>query len=410
MVMHDDASADDVTKALTQKAGIRAVTTSRELRAGTDPSSIPPDDAVDAIVLERLGVIVVAPPEGGAAGLTALQAQLPGVLAMEPELYRWAIGDVDTGWLRGFRDGVNAVYDNLVGGQGPAATSAPPDSRFVDGPDRTWGLQAIGARSKDATGRGVRIAVLDTGIDANHPGFPQLAERRSFVRGEDPQDHNGHGTHCAGTICGSADDAPFLFSVAPDVELYVGKVLSNAGFGSDGDILAGIEWALDSGCRVISMSLGADVPTPSVAYERLARSALEDGALIVAAAGNNATRPLSRGFVGQPANCPSVLAVAAVDQTLSVAPFSAGGVAGQPASCPDVAGPGAQVFSSWPLPGRYRAISGTSMACPHAAAVAATWAEAAAVGGRPLWDRLVETTQPLAGDRGDVGRGLIRVP
>ncbi len=281
---------------------------------------------------------------------------------------------------------------------------------------RTWGVAAVGADRSPFTGKGIRIAVLDTGFDAGHPDFAgRSVTALSFVGDDDPDDAQGHGTHCTGTAAGpfGSGNLP-RYGVAPDAEIFVGKVLSDAGAGLEIDIIAGVEWAIANGCHVISMSLGRPTQPgeiPSAAYERSGRRALAAGCLIVAAAGNDSARQF--GFVapvGAPANALSILAVAAVDDTGAVAPFSSGAI-DPPGGAVDIAGPGVGVFSSFPRPQLYKCLSGTSMACPHVAGVAALWAESnAGLRGRALWDALVASALPLDAPPGDIGAGLVRAP
>jgi subtilisin family serine protease len=200
------------------------------------------------------------------------------------------------------------------------------------------------------------------------------------------------------------------YGVTAEVEIFAGKVLDDGGAGTDASILAGIDWAITNGCRVISMSLGADIRAVSTAYETVGRRALAANALIVAAAGNNASRAFgNRGFVGVPANSPSVMAVAAVDADLRIADFSA-------ASNPveggqiDIAAPGVDVYSAWLMPRRTNTISGTSMATPHVAGIAALWAQATGAGAQALWDALVQAAQDLDLPASDVGAGLVQAP
>lgn len=173
----------------------------------------------------------------------------------------------------------------------------------------TWGLQAIGALRSTATGDGVRVAVLDTGVDVEHPDLVgRNLVTSSFITGETVQDGHGHGTHCIGTACGprTLDGGPG-YGVACEADIYAGKVLSNEGFGDDGGILAAISWTIANGCRVVSMSLGSDIDpgTPhSRVYERVARRAMDRGTLIIAAAGNASNRPGEVAPVGHPPTAP----------------------------------------------------------------------------------------------------------
>jgi subtilisin family serine protease len=201
------------------------------------------------------------------------------------------------------------------------------------------------------------------------------------------------------------------YGIAHKALIHIGKVLSDRGSGGDAGILAGIDWAMHNKCAVISMSLGANVPTTSVAYETAGQRALNAGTLIVAAAGNNANRAAGNfGFVGRPANSRSFMAVAAVDSNLKVANFSARDTVHAAGTAVDIAGPGVAVYSSWLMPTRYNTISGTSMATPHAAGIAALWAEATGARGAALWQTLIVNARNLSATVADVGRGLVQAP
>ena len=231
------------------------------------------------------------------------------------------------------------------------------------------------------TGSGIKVAVLDTGMDLLHPDFAGSSiVSQSFVPGEDVQDGMGHGTHCIGTACGFKDINNRRYGIASESTIYVGKVLSNAGSGATGWIIAGMEWAIVNGCQVISMSLGNTDRNPSIAYENVGRRALKNGCLIVAAAGNHGP-----GTVGQPANSESIMAVGAVDSCLKAPDFSSpSGVF--PGAKVDIAAPGVNVYSSVPVDkGRYDAFRGTSMATPHVAGIAALYAESTGKRGVQLW-------------------------
>ncbi len=277
----------------------------------------------------------------------------------------------------------------------------------------TWGLQAVGADVSTATGKGVKLAVLDTGWEKNHPDFTgRSITTKSFITGEDVQDGHGHGTHCIGTAAGPRKPATLPgYGVAHEAEIFAGKVLSNAGSGSDGGILAGIDWAISNGCAVISMSLGADVPagTPySQVYETVAQRAMAKGTLIIAAAGNASARPARVAPVGHPARCPSIIAVAAIDVNRAIAQFSSGSAdkIGQI----DVCAPGVDVYSSFKLPEKHRRLRGTSMATPHVAGVAVLIAERTGARGYELWARLAGTALRLPLPSTDIGSGLVQAP
>jgi subtilisin len=339
----------------------------------------------DGLVLRDIGVALVSADPSQLTALTAA-TDAPGPIGLvEPERIVQAIGK-------------------------PAVSTAAA----VDESTYTWGLQAVGAPQSKATGAGVRVAVLDTGLDLKHPDLSgRTITSKSFVKGEDVQDGHGHGTHCVGTSCGPRKPKTGPgYGVAHKAEIYAGKVLSNGGSGGDGGILAGIAWAIASGCRVVSMSLGAATQPGdpySRIYERVAHRALARGTLIIAAAGNESDR--DNGLiapVGHPANCPSILAVGALDVAGKVADFSCGTV--DTVGAVDIAGPGVNVYSSWPMPTRYKRISGTSMATPHAAGVAALISQATGASGYELWARLALSARRLPLLSTDVGAGMVQAP
>lgn len=304
----------------------------------------------------------------------------------------------------------------------PGILSARPEfflfntSAHRDTAEAIWGVHTVGADRSPFTGRGIKLAILDTGLDLDHPDFAgRRIVHRSFVEGEGVDDVQGHGTHCAGTAAGSVrTEGGTRYGVAPDAELHIAKVLSDRGAGREGDILAGLVWAADEGCAVISMSLGRTVRpgearTPE--YEEAASYALDRGALVLAAAGNDSRREYGLiAPVSEPANAPSILAVGALDPMLHVAPFSNGGIDGQGGEV-DLAAPGVGILSTVPMPRRYASFDGTSMACPHAAGIAALWAESdPRLRGRALGEALILATRTLDLPGRDVGAGLVRAP
>jgi subtilisin len=376
LVLLEDDAVDAGARELSRVAGIRALST----------RDVGPDHT-GAVILHELGVAVVS-PDGDQLTALARSAVEPGPISMvEPERVVVAIE--------------------------PAAPVVE-EPQTADESTFTWGLQAVGAATSAATGEGIRIAVLDTGLDLQHPDLAgRTIVTMSFIQGEEVQDRHGHGTHCIGSACGPRQltDGPG-YGVAHQAEIYAGKVLSNRGSGADGGILSGIDWAITNGCAIVSMSLGA--PTQpgqpfSQTYERVAQRALDRGTLIVAAAGNESSRadgiiaPLSH-----PANCPSILAVGAIDVHGAIADFSCGTV--DHGSAIDLVGPGVDVHSAWPLPQRTRRISGTSMATPHVAGVAGLIAQATGARAYELWARLAQTAKRLPLPSTDVGSGLVQAP
>lgn len=416
VVFDDDVHGDPgaITEALESVAGVRNVASTRDFESGAlDLDRV---ESADATVFAALGVAVVAADPSRRAGMAAVAEADARIVAVEPERILRAIEDrpVSLEYARGFRDGVSGLYDHLSahGSAGVALDAAGP-SGFTDNAAFTWGLQACGAAISPHTAADVAVAVLDTGLDLTHADFAgRPIVSQSFVAGVTAQDGHGHGTHVVGTSCGLADPPgpSRRYGVATGAKILVGKVLGDQGGGSDGQILAAIDWALTNGVQVISMSLGADVQEVSAAYETVGRRALQAGTLIVAAAGNNAKRSAGDpGFVGMPANSPSIMAVAAVDANLRIAEFSARSSTA-PGGKIDIAGPGVAVYSSWPMPARYKSISGTSMATPHVAGVAALLSQATGARGAQLWAKLTQTARPLSLPSADVGAGLAQAP
>ena len=293
---------------------------------------------------------------------------------------------------------------------------AVAEARTFDETHVTWGLQATGVSSSRFTGRGVRVAVLDTGFNLSHPDFRQRSiTAKSFVPGLEVEDAAGHGTHCIGTACGPRTPAvPPRYGIASDAEIFAGKVMNDAGGGTDTDILAGINWAIANRCRVVSLSVGTALEAGqrySRIYEAAARRALDAGTLLIAAAGNLSARSL--GIIApvvRPANCPSILAVGAVNSEMGVVDSSCRGVRAKGGQI-DIAAPGARIHSSWPMPQQYRTFGGTSMAAPFVAGIAALHLESAPeMTARELWTRLTQTARRLDLPAADVGAGLVQAP
>lgn len=272
----------------------------------------------------------------------------------------------------------------------PAA--AGPRHRSDPMRENQWGLSEVNATKAwpRSRGRGVVVAVVDTGIDLRHPDLKaKLVRGANFVRpGEAPQDDHGHGTHVAGVIAAATDNGIGISGVAPDAKLMPVKVLDKNGSGSSAAIAAGIRFAADNGARVINLSLGQHpilgaVATLTGGNEPLlaaVRHAYEKGVVIVAAAGNT-TVPIC----SEPAAAPNVICVGAVGPDEMRAYYSQGDAT---MTKWFVCGPGGSGFGGdsdasnilstvgrgTPLDTRdsgYVAIAGTSMAAPHVAGVAA---------------------------------------
>lgn len=320
---------------------------------------------------------------------------------------------------------------------------AKADAGTPVGPGSAWGVEAVGAIDCSFSGSGIKVAVLDTGIDSSHEAFRGLQLTQRDFTGEGDGDRDGHGTHCAGTIAGR-DVNGYRYGVAPGVdELLVGKVLGSDG-GSTDALMRAMLWALELEADVMSMSLGLDFPglvaywtENGMALQPATSRALEGyrdnlrlfgtladvmrasgpfgrAALVVAATGNESQReapvPYTIG-VAPPAASEGFVAVAALGRTsdgaLAVASFSNSGAT--------VAAPGVDILSA-KVGGGFTVMSGTSMAAPHVAGVAALWAESLlASAGRIdpslLLARLTGNSRGLPGiDPLDAGAGLVRSP
>ena len=227
-----------------------------------------------------------------------------------------------------------------------------------------WGIDRIDAELVHPynQGNGVKVAVIDTGIDLDHEDL-NVAGNVTFVSGTaSGDDDNGHGTHVAGIIA-ALDNGADIVGVAPVVEPYAVKVLDSRGSGSWSAVIAGIEWAVDNGMDVINMSLGSS--RGSYSLEDACNVAYNAGIVVVAAAGNSGYSWTTRyDRVVYPAKYDSVIAVAATDSSDNRAGFSSTGPA------VELAAPGADIYSTYPGD-HYQEMSGTSMASPHVAGVAA---------------------------------------
>lgn len=317
---------------------------------------------------------------------------------------------------------------------------APP----TDIPVQTaWGVEAVKAPSSPFDGSGIRVAVLDTGIDPHHAAFQHVEiEQKNFTT-EDDNDLHGHGTHCAGTIFG-ADVGTTRIGIARNVEkALIAKVLGQGG-GTSLSLANAINWAFNEGAHVISMSLGIDFPgyvqwlvenedmeinaATSMALEEYraninlfstladslhAQSLFRQGTIIVAATGNESRRPHYEIAVSPPAAGTGVISVGALQQSkqgLTVADFSNNQA--------DIAAPGVEIQSA-DLGSGLMSMDGTSMATPHVAGIAALWAQRQqAQYGRVEYQSL--TAQVIASgsyaslhtetEEDDVGTGIVQAP
>jgi subtilisin family serine protease len=399
----------DVMRCLRGCAGMRVATSSdfasRAVAAPTEDSY--------AMYFERIGVAVVSAPQDQ---LDLLRSAVAAGSRMVPERYIF-VADMradEASYLEGFRDGVDAAVERMLASGPRASRSAAARGLGVASESATWNLTRVGASDSALAGRGVKLAVLDTGYDPSHPDFrDRVALSQSFVPGVDVQDSNGHGTHCLGTACGIAApaDSGLRYGCASEAEVMVGKVLVGIGNEPEERAINGINWAVEQGADIISISLEVlfDPASPFLPqYEAAGKRALDAGALIIAAAGNQSARPLLTRPVASPASAPSIMAVGAIDPADSVAEFSC---MGSPDGEVDIAAPGVAIESASPMPRGRETRNGTSMAAPLVAGIAAMHKERdPSLQGKALWSSIIRSVDPLPAPPTDVGAGCVKAP
>ncbi|MEU0187492.1 S8 family serine peptidase [Streptomyces sp. NPDC006207] len=302
------------------------------------------------------------------------------------------------------------------GGTSDAARAAVTPRISLDGKvkallDRsTAQINAPTAWKAGYEGQGVKVAVLDTGVDANHPDLAgRIAEAKDFSGSGNTDDHFGHGTHVASIVGGTgAASSGTRRGVAPQADLLIGKVLDDNGYGSESGIIDGMEWAAGEHAKVVNMSLGADAETDGTDPMSQALNTLtaSTGTLFVVAAGNSGP---GQSTVGTPGAADAALTVGAVDRDDSLAPFSSRGPRfGDGAVKPDVTAPGVGIVAARasgttlgdPVDANYVALSGTSMATPHVAGSAALLAQQHPEwGAQQIKDALISTSRTVSGTK-----------
>ncbi len=344
--------------------------------------------------IEGLGVYVLKVPAGSVQGTLRALAHNPLVEFAEPNGYLHAFA---------FRD-PDDPYDN---------TSCWSTSDGACTSQWAWAaVHAYEAWDVTTGSAGVRVAVVDTGIDVGDPnyswpdytGHPDLVGCQSiiiqsFVSGESGNDDNGHGTHVAGIIGACTNNGVGVAGANWSVQLMGVKVLDYSGSGTLSAVASGIRWAADNGAKVINLSLGTSSPYKTL--ERAVNYAWNKGAVLACAAGNAGTS--AKTYPAAYANC---IAVAATDRTDAKAGFSSYG-----AGWVDVAAPGVGILSTiqddWTwcflcywygyFP-EYDALSGTSMATPNVAGLAAlVWATGKCSTNACVRATIESTADPIPG-------------
>lgn len=268
-----------------------------------------------------------------------------------------------------------------------------------------WGIQdtnTVKAWESGYTGKGVKVAVLDTGVGPHKDLV--VAGGMSFVNYTTSYaDDNGHGTHVAGII-GAKNNNIGITGVAPDASIYAVKVLDRTGSGYMSDILAGIDWAITNHMDIINLSFGTQFGSPSL-YS-IMNKAYSKGLLIVAAAGNEGTVDGRMDTVSYPACYDSTIAAAAVDSNHQRAAFSSTG------NAVEVAAPGVSILSTY-LKNEYVKMSGTSMAAAYVTGELALLKQAnPTLANTALRSKLDKTAKDLGLVGKDIfyGYGLVQAP
>lgn len=269
--------------------------------------------------------------------------------------------------------------------------------------DNTWGVKRIGAgtvHSGGNKGTGVKVAVIDSGVDYTHPDLSgRVAGGYDFVNGDtDPMDDNGHGTHVAGTVAALDNDVGVV-GVGPEISIYALKVLNSSGSGYWSDVIAALDWAVTNGIQVTNNSYGSG-QNPGGVVEAAFNNAEAAGLFHAAAAGNSGNCGGKGNNVGYPARYASVVAVSATNKDDARPCFSSTGDA------VELAAPGVSINST-KLGGGYVEFNGTSMASPHVAGTAALVIAAGIVdanGNGRVNDEVRTTLNTTADDLGATGR------
>ena len=305
-------------------------------------------------------------------------------------------------------DGTMHAIDD-PGKDAPGGEPGPPGDGGGGGDSSEclpWGVDRTDAEAAAANGddgSGADIAIIDTGIDSDHPDLQaNLGSGTAFVKcrggscNTSWDDDEGHGTHCAG-ITGAVDaNGEGVQGVAPGVTLHAVKVLDKRGSGSFSDVAAGIEYTADQGWDVGSMSLGASSGSQTV--KDACTYAQDNGVLLVAAAGNSGP---CTDCVGYPAAYSDVVAVSSTTKSDALSDFSSTGTE------VEIAAPGSNVYSTY-VDGAYETLSGTSMACPHASGAGGVLMAGGSTNIQAR-DTLTSSAEDLGLSSNEQGAGLLDV-
>ena len=265
------------------------------------------------------------------------------------------------------------------------------------GQEIPWGVKRIGAPSvwQDTTGKGVRVGIIDTGVDLDHPDLKDNVKMAGWVLDcQNIVDDNGHGSHVAGTIAALDNDIGVV-GVAPKVQIYAVKAFTKSGRGNVSDVIEGLNWCVENKVQVINMSFGFK---NSKALEKAIKEVYKRNIVMVAAAGNSG----GNNNVMYPAGYPEVIAVAASNSDDKVAWFSSGGPQ------IDVMAPGAGILSTY-KDGGYKTMSGTSMASPHVAAACALLLSKSKLDPKAVKQVIIDTARDLGHSKTKQGAGLIDI-
>lgn len=276
------------------------------------------------------------------------------------------------------------------------------DAQFeVQLDESTDAIDGPSARDEfDVSGNGTTVAVLDTGVDHEHPDFGDRVVDRVDFTGDGLGDRQGHGTHVAGIVAGDGTEDSDYVGVAPEADLMDVKVLDDAGSGSLSDIAEGVDYAVDNGADIVSMSLGGPEQESDPLTDAV-EDAVDEGVTVITSAGNSGTELQT---ISSPAVAEDSIAVGATEEPYDeIAEFSSSGPTQiEQLVKPEIVAPGIPITAAGSddageFP--YTAKGGTSMSAPHVSGLAALMIEEhGELDPAETRDRLITTADPLDGD------------